>query len=228
METYRFTPAELVVLTQYLSGGELALDQTAQADLGVDSEQLSLAEERLQERGLLVQAPLEQEISVAGDIATLLTTTLAPDMLCVARTQRRDSADPVAYWSFTPESIARNYMDAEGQHVFTELASLDEALDEMLSASGVSPTQALLPTGGAQSLEALLPDSEALTMLMAVANPAQPEPQVHNLSWLVARNSVWLVDAPAQSGSATARRTDLPGLRQALMNTLALLLGVQL
>jgi hypothetical protein len=228
METYRFTPAELAVLAQYLSGGELALDQTAQSDLGIDAEQLSLAEETLQERGLLVQAPLEREVGVASDIGTVLMTTLAPDTLCVVRTQRRAGADPLAYWSFTSECIARNYVDAEGQHVFTELASLDEALDEMLAGGGVSPTQALLPTGAAEPLAALLPDSEALTMLMVVANPAQPEPEVQNLSWLVARNSVWLVDTSMQSDTVTARSMDLVGLRQALMNTLAILLGVQL
>jgi hypothetical protein len=221
METYLFTPAELAVLTQYLSAGQLVLDQVAQSDLGIDAEQLSLAEENLQERGLLVQAPQEQAIGVAGDIGTLLMTTLAPDILCVVRTQRREGAEPVMYWSFTPECIARNYINAEGQHVFTELASLDEAVDAMLPAGEAQPSQAPHPGGGAEPLEALVPDSEALTMFMVVVNPAQPQPQVQNLSWLVARNGLWLVDASVQQATARGRRTNLLELRQVLLNTLA-------
>ncbi|MCG8346240.1 MAG: hypothetical protein MI924_00485 [Chloroflexales bacterium] len=220
METYILTSAELAVLTKHLSGGAFVLDEAAYADLGITPEQLNLAEDQLAERGLLVRSPGEQEAGVSGDIATVLATSFAPDMVCIVRTQRRNTAEPVVYYSFTPECIARNYVDAAGQHVFCEFATLDDVLHEILAASGVTATQTDNTSAAAQPLDVLLAESETLTLLMAVIDPAQPQPQVQNLSWLVARNSVWLVTAEAQPSTASARPVDRLELQQAIAKTL--------
>ncbi|MCG8352958.1 MAG: hypothetical protein MI924_34775 [Chloroflexales bacterium] len=220
METYILTPAELAVLTKYLSGDALVLGEAAYADLGVTPEQLSLAEDKLAERGLLVRAPGEQETGMAGYIATVLATSFAPDIVCVVRTQRRNTAEPVMYYSFTPECIARNYMDATGQHVFCEFATVDNALHEILAVSGVTSKQTHNTSDAAQPLDVLLTDSETLTLLMAVIDPAMPQPQVHTLSWLVARNSVWLVTAEAQPSTASACPINRLELWQAIAKTL--------
>ncbi|HEX8597824.1 MAG TPA: hypothetical protein VF952_04835 [Chloroflexia bacterium] len=219
--TYRFTTAELVLLTQYLTGSIGHLGPGRQADPGADAEALRLAEQNLLGSGLLVRAEGDGEIDVTSRLATLLSAALSPQVLCVLRNTGPDVAGEEVYFSFSSACIVRNHVDTQGQHVFSELANLDEALNGILVAGGVRPGQTMSSAGEVQSLDRLLDDRQARVTLLVVADPAQPQPQVQALSWLIARGGVWLVQESADSGAPSARSVDVAELRQMLSMTLS-------
>ena len=219
--TYTLTATELAALTHRLVGDALPFDHAAQADLGASVEQLRVAEERLLARGLLVRASLQEEVGVDTEIGFVLASTLAPDVVCVLRIMHRDGEAQTRYFSFTAESIACNYVDSQEQHVFAELAHLDEVVAEMLLATGVEPGPALAQDGTAQMLESLMQDAQTVALLMVVVDPARPEADVQTLSWLVARGGLWLTVPSSESGTPQARPIDPAGLRQVLTTILA-------
>lgn len=218
MQTYTFTSAELALLTHSIAREALPLDNAALADLAIDQQQLTNAQQRLRDRGLLVDGPAEG-LTVIEPVAAVLSTTLFPEYVAVLRTSLRDQAQRQTIFSFARDRIVRNVADAQGQHVFSAFDSLQEALDEIISASGVSASLTRRTTVVMQPLETLTGSMDALAMLMIVRQPAQPEPDVRNLAWLLARGALWLVDAE-QGRTQSARPIDRHLLARRLAHAL--------
>jgi len=214
MPTYSLTQAELAVLTRHLLGEDLRLDQAAHADLGVDDAQLRAAEAELRQRAWLLPAS-DGGIAVADELAAVLAATIFPDQVAVLRTTLPHGEQPATNVSWSAELIVRNTPDEHGRHVFAVLDDAAAAVDEILAASKV-PQDVAGPTNGATAaLETLVAKMQALSMLMVVEQPAQPKPEVRNLSWLLAGGDLWLVDAE-QAAGRHARRVDRSALRQAI------------
>ncbi len=223
MQTFTLTPVELAILTQRMLGNDvLPLDETALADLQADAVQIDQVEEELLERGLLALAPLEQETKVSSAIAPLLQTTLAPQLLCILRSSRlpQENQERQIYFSLSDEAIVCNYINAQGQHVFVELADAPAALHEMLSASGALALPPATATRIDQPLEALIKHAQSLAILLIVHTPAQPTAQPTTISWLVAHGTLWLLDPESRTAQPQARSVDATGLQQTILRAM--------
>jgi hypothetical protein len=210
MQTLEFSSPELALLVQHMTGAVMPFDANAAAELG--SSEAELAEEHLRERGLLVGAPLEEEVGVASQLATLLSTTLSPDVLGVLRVERPPAARDVSYFSLTSNCMAHNRIDANGQHVLTEFDSLDEVLMAMTATT--DGTQ--VSTAQTERLDQLLPESDAVAVLLLVSRPAEPNAVTQLISWAVARGGVWLTDRVGTDGVPLATSIRANDLRQKL------------
>ncbi|HLZ30969.1 MAG TPA: hypothetical protein VKV73_26930 [Chloroflexota bacterium] len=216
MQRFEFSTPELALLVQHMTGGAMPLDANAAADLSTTEADLEAAEQQLSERGLLVSAPLEEEVGVASDLATLLSTTLSPDMLGVLRVDRAPDLREVSYFSLTSDCMAHNRVGADGRHVFTEFDTLDELLQAMTAtAHGTQEIDAQ-----AEPLDKLLPDSDAVAVLMLVSRPAEPDAAAQVISWVVARGGVWLTDRVGTDGVPLATPIGAEALRDRLRQAL--------
>lgn len=223
MVTYTFTPAQHAVLAHYMAPDVLQLDMPAQTTLGIDARAIKEAEEDLRESSLLVRPPGE-DIAVSGELAALLATTMFPEQLVVLRTVLQEHAQPPVYFSFAGVDAVCNLVDEQGQHVFTTLDGVDEVLDTIVATTGVAHDYPVGANGHSQSLEALMPDCESLTMLLVADDPAQPTSQALVLSWLRARGTLWLVN-PSAGESPVAQRVEHAVLRQVVVDALTAVAG---
>jgi len=219
MRTYTFTPAQHAVLTHYFVPDVLPLDDVAQTTLGVAVQELEDAEEDLREQGLLVRPPGE-DIAVTGELAPLLETIMFPEQLAILRAMLQDRMQPQMYFSFVGKDAACNFVDEQGRHVLSAFDSIEQAIDEILVTSGAHSYQSTNATNQAQPLETLITDCKILTMLMIIDDPAQPNAKACILSWLLARDALWLVDSSAPEEVPTARCVDYPTLHQVVTDTL--------
>ena len=213
MNAYTLTSAELAVLMDHMTGGRL-LDQTAAlTELQVDEQALVAAEENLLDKGLLLSLPFEQVSGVTSQLANVLSAALSPDRICVVRTIHPDHTDPPVIFSFTSESITRNQVDQNGQHVFTEFADQDEALTEILSTGRALEAPKRSGTAKPRLVEQLLKDAQRLVMLMVVVDPAEPGAAAHSLAWVETDAGLWLVDGASDGDTPVATPVAIAGLR---------------
>lgn len=219
MVTYTFTPAQQALLAHYMAPDVLPLDEAAQTTLGLNAQELEEVEEDLRERHWLVR-PVGEDVAVAGELAALLATTMFPDQVAILRTILPDRAQPPVYFSFAGEDTAYNFVDENGQYVFSAFDSLDQALDALIAKSGIPAHLPPSANGRPYPLAMLMADCQTLAMLMIVDEPTQPHSTARTLSWLLARGALWLVDpsAPEESPAALSANHDM--LREAITSTL--------
>lgn len=226
MQTFEFSTPELALLVQHMTGGAMPFDANTAADLNSSEADLEAADEQLRERGLLVSGPLEEEADVVSPLATLLSTTLAPEMLGVLRVEPAFRSAPrgarppevrdVSYFSLTSDCMAHNRVDATGHHQFTEFETLDELL--LVMTATVDGMEVI--ASHAEPLEKLLADSDAVAVLMLVLRPAEPDAVAQVISWAVARGCVWLTDRVGTDGAPLARPITASDLRAKLRHAL--------
>lgn len=227
MNQYSLTSAELAVLVNHMTGGRL-LEQTASLpELQVDEQAVQAAEEQLLDRGLLISLPFEEISGVTSELASVLSAAITPDRVCIVRTVHRDHTDPPLFFSFTPECITQNQVDENGQHIFTEVADQEQAVGAILAAGGVaeqapvkkgaakkSPAKQGRPASKPRPVADLLPEAGRLVMLLAVADPAEPEAVAQALSWLQTEAGLWLVDSASDVEAPLAAPVSARVLRQ--------------
>ena len=227
MNSYRFTSAELTILINHMTGGRLLEKTAALPELQVDAQALEAAEESLLEQGLLVSLPFEEVSGVTSQLASVLSAAITPDRVCIVRTVHGDHTDPPVFFSFTPQCVARNQVDEQGKHVFTELADQEEAVGAILAAGGAverlparkgaakkAPAKKSKAAAKPRPLADLLDEATRLVMLMVVADPAEPAPAAVSLSWLATEEGLWLVDGASDGEAPLASPVSEKALRQ--------------
>ena len=233
MSDFTFSSAELAVLINHMTGGRLLEAAPALPELQVDEQTLAAAEEELLDRGLLVSLPFEQVSGVTSQLASVLSAAITPERVCIVRVVHGDHTDPPAFFSFTPECIARNLVDQQGQHVFTELADREEAVSAILAAGGAAepaaskkapvkkaPAKKGRATTKPRPLADLLKEATLLVMLMVVADPAEPSAAATSLSWLETEAGLWLVDGSSDGEAPLAAPVAEKFLRQRVTGAL--------
>ncbi|HKY84025.1 MAG TPA: hypothetical protein VJ160_04275 [Anaerolineales bacterium] len=229
MNAYTLSPSELAVLVNHMTGGRLLEKAPSLAELRLDEQAWAKVEASLLDRGLLLSLPFEEASGVTSQLAYALSAALSPERVCVVRKVYEGHADPSVIFSFTPECITRNHVDAQGRHVFAELADREEAISAILSTAGESPTrEAVTKRGTAKKGAAtprprpvadLLKEARRLVLLLIVADPAEAAADATSLAWLETGEGLWLVDeesdgeAPQASPIAPAKLRQLVGSR---------------
>jgi hypothetical protein len=221
MDVYTLSTAELTVLLDHMAGGRLLEGAASFPDLEVDEAALRAAEESLLERGLLLSLPFEEVAGVTSQLASVLSTALTPDRVCIVRTIHQDHTDPPVIFSFTPECISRNYVDKEGMHVFARLADQDEAVSAILADTGDVSAKKGSARPRARPLADLVKAAHRLVMMLVVADPTEAEAEARCLSWLESNESLWLVDEASQEDAPLAIPVVLKDLRLRITAELA-------
>jgi hypothetical protein len=168
----------------------------------------------LRERGLLVSAPLEASEGVASDFAWVLASTLRPERVCVLQLARPGGATQTIDLSFTSACRVANRVDADGQHLFAELDSLDEVVDLIATATGLAAAAAP-PAKGSVAVDQLLPTADLVAVLLVPSTEA-----THSLAWVMAGGCAWLVQPSADPASGRAEAIAPEALRALLRASL--------
>jgi hypothetical protein len=214
VQSYTLTTAELTVLLNHMAGGRLLEAAATFPDIDVDEASLEAAEEGLLERGLLLALPFEEVAGVTSQLASVLGAALTPDRVCVLRTIHQDHTDPPVVYSFTPECITRNTVNEESQHVFTELADKDQAVNEILATVGGISDKNSPARSKPRPLADMVKSAHKLVMMMVVADPAEGEADARSLSWVEVDQGLWLVDEASQEDTPMAIPVAREDLRQ--------------
>jgi hypothetical protein len=199
-----------------MTGNALALDTVAAADLTADPDRFATAEEQLRERGLLLASPWQTDEAVRSDLATVLGTTFAPELLCVLRLTDRSARVEREYFSLSSECLAYNRVDAEGRHQFAEFDDPDELIQTILESAWAPDAPGRTP----EPLEQLLPASDLMAMLLVVDQPGATDAESRSIAWLRAQEGLWLVAPERTDGEPAARPVSRAELRQELVQTL--------
>jgi hypothetical protein len=199
-ESVTLTPAEMAVVFQHMLGPAVA-EGGLLGDLNLQPPALEAARARLLERGLLRPAPdrSSPQTFIAPGARALFGAVTRPLMLGVLQIMRTGQAERGAYFSWTPDLLVFNTVDARGQHRLEPLPNLDAVAERALAECELdrfAPQAGPLPPtpdamGQAASLRAIF---------MTVASARTAHEQVHGLAWLLSAGRLWLM-AP---GAATA------------------------
>src|SRR5258707_6561399 len=131
-------PAEMAVVFQHLLG-PAAAEGGLLGDLNLSPPALAAARARLLERGLLRPAPNAalRQTFIAPGARTLLDAVTRPLMLCVLQVMQPGQEERGAYFSWTPDLLVFNSIDAHGNHRLEPLPSLEPVADRALAPSGL-------------------------------------------------------------------------------------------
>jgi len=218
-----FSPAEMAVVFQHLLG-PAAAEGGLLGNLDLSPPALAAARTRLLERGLLCPAPdrAHPETFIAPGARALLGAVTRPLMLGVLQIMEPGQAEHSAYFSWTPDMLVYNSVDARGHHHLEPLPDLDALADRALAASSLNhfaPSVAPLPATPA----AVGQGAGLRAVFMTVASARTAHEQVHGVAWMVSAGRLWLMSpqpapanppappAPAtRSGPAKAARSPAP------------------
>ena len=196
------TPAEMAVVFQQMLGPSVA-EGGLLGDLNLEPPALDAARARLLERGLLRPAPdrSRPRTFIAPGARALFGAVTRPLMLGVLQVMRPGQPECGAYFSWTPDLLVCNTVDARGNHCLEPLPDLGAVADRARAECGLerfAPQTVPLPpnpdaVGRAASLRAIF---------MTVASARTAHEQVSGLAWLLSAGRLWLM-AP-QSASQPA------------------------
>ena len=218
------TPAEMAVVFQHLLG-PAAAEGGLLGDLNLSPPALAAARDRLLARELLRPAPNAalRQTFIAPGARALLDAVTRPLMLCVLQVMQPGQDERGAYFSWTPEMMVFNSVDAHGNHHLEALPGPEAVADRVLAASGVSefrPSPVQLPP----SPDAVGQAAGLRAVFMTVASARTAHERVQGLAWMLSAGRLWLMapQTPAPAGPApkgkTAARPAAPeaGLRALL------------
>ena len=212
------TPAEMAVVFQHLLG-PASKEGGLLGNLDLSPPALAAARAQLLERGLLRPAPdrAQHQTFIAPAARALLGAVTRPLMLCVLQVMEPGQSQRDAYFSWTPDMLVFNSVDAQGDHRLDPLPDLEALADRALAASSLNdfePSAAALPAtpnavGQAAGLRAVF---------MTVASARTAHEQVHGLAWMISAGRLWLMApqpalataAAPKSNSAKAARAPAP------------------
>jgi hypothetical protein len=198
------TPAEMAVVFQHLLG-PAAAEGGLLGNLDLSPPALAAARARLLERGLLRPAPDRAQLKtfIAPGARALLGAVTRPLMLAVLHVMEPGRDERDGYFSWTPDMLIFNSVDAQGNHRLETLPDLDAMADRALSASGLGafkPTLGPLPA----TPEAVGRAAGLRSVFMTVASVRTAHEQVHGLAWMVSAGRLWLMAPQPAPVAATA------------------------
>ena len=201
------TPAEMAVVFQHLLG-PAAGEGGLLGDLNLSPPALEAARARLLERGLLRPAPNAalRKTFIAPGARAMLDAVTRPLMLGVLQVMEPGQEERGAYFSWTPDMLVFNSVDAYGNHRLEPLPSLEAVADRALAASRLNdfkPAPALLPA----SPDAVGQAASLRAVLMTVASARTAHEQVHGLAWMLSAGRLWLMSSQGAAAPAAARGT---------------------
>lgn len=174
-------------------------------DLNLSPPALEAARARLLERGLLRPAPNAalRQTFIAPGARALLDAVTRPLMLCVLQVMELGQDERGAYFSWTPDMLVFNSVDAQGNHRLESLPGLEAVADRALAASRLNdfkPAPAPLPAtpdavGRATGLRAVF---------MTVASARTAHEKVRGLAWMLSAGRLWLMSPQAAPAPAAA------------------------
>src|SRR5579859_2223332 len=200
------SPAEMAVVFQHLLGPSAA-EGGLLGNLDLSPPALAAARARLLDRGVLCPAPNRAQLQtfIAPGARALLGAVTRPLMLCVVQVMEPGQDERGAYFSWIPELLVFNSVDAQGNHRLESLPGLDALADRVLAASGLddfTPSPALLP-----ATPAAVGQSAGLrAVLMTVACARTAHEQVHGLAWMISAGRLWLMSPQPAPAAIPASR----------------------
>jgi hypothetical protein len=203
-------PAEIAVVFQHMLGPATA-GSGLLGDMGLEPPALAAARQRLLERGLLRPAPNRAlgQTFVAPDARALFGAVTRPLMLGVLQIMQPGQDERGSYFSWTPDLVVFNTVDAQGNHRLETLPSLEAVADRTLAACGLDgfkPAPAPLPASSLLGRADALGRAAGLRVIfMTVASARTAHEKVSGLAWLISAGQLWLMAAPgtgANGGTA--------------------------
>ena len=206
------TSAEMAVFFQHLLG-PAAAEGGLLGDLNLSPPALAAARARLLARELLRPAPNAalRQTFIAPGARALLDAVTRPLMLCVLQVMQPGQEERGAYFSWTPDMLVANSVDAQGNHHLEALPGLEVVADRVLAASGLSefkPVAAPLPA----SPDAVGQAAGIRAVFMTVASARTAHERVQGLAWMLSAGRLWLMApqtpaaaSPPPRGKAAAR-----------------------
>jgi hypothetical protein len=147
---------------------------------------------------------------IAPDARALLGAVTRPLMLCVLQVMQPGQPERGAHFSWTPDMLVFNSIDAQGNHRLEPLSGLEALADRVLAASRLEtfqPAPGPLPA----TPNAIGQGAGLRAVFMAVASARTAHEQVHGLAWMVSAGRLWLMaPQPASAPPARASGTKPP------------------
>ncbi len=211
------TPAEMAVVFQHMLGPAVA-EGGLLGDLNLQPRALDAARGRLLERGLLRPAPnrAHAQTFIAPGARALFAAVTRPLMLGVLQIMRPGQAERGAYFSWTPDVLVFNTVDARGNHCLEPLSGLEAIADRALAECDLerfTPQAAPLPP----DLDAVGRAASLRAIFMTVASARTAHEQVAGLAWMLSAGRLWLMaPQPAPQPAAATHAPSGAGLKALL------------
>jgi len=210
-ETLILAPAEMAVVFQHMLG-PAASEGGLLGDLNLSPPALDAARARLLERGLLRPAPNPalRQTFIAPGARALLGAVTRPLMLSVLQVMEPGQDERGAYFSWTPDLLVCNSIDAQGNHRLEPLPNLEAVADRALAASSLDdfkPAPAPLPA----SPDAVGQAASLRAVFMTVASARTAHEQVHGLAWMLSAGRLWLMSSQGAAAAPAPARASARG-----------------
>jgi hypothetical protein len=207
VEPLILTAAELAVVFQHLLGPTTS-EGGLLGELDLTPPALDAARARLLERGLLRPAPDRSRSNtfIAPGARALLGAATRPLMLCVLQVMRPGQDEHGAYFSWTPEVLVYNTVDAQGNHRLEPLPALEAVADRTLAECGLVGFKAS-PTAAPANPDAVGRTAGLRAIFMTVASARTAHEKVHGLAWLASAGRLWLMAPQGPGANGAARKT---------------------